>query len=314
MTNLSLYEWARQRGYQVGIGRIDLLQEVSEELEQRKTEKEIDPYISREYLNFDIDFRETDEKRSSSVIVVVVPRPAHIIGFTIDDKLVETILPPTYLGYRRLFETIRQDLRKNVFNGQKQVKTISAPLKALAHRLGIVSYGRNNLTYTREYGSYQQLAGYLVNTLLPLPKPEFTNAQTKQMLPECVKCKACSEACPMGVISQEHFLIHAEKCYTRYSESLSPLPDEIQPPSPDCIIGCMQCQKICPVNKGRLKYQDTGIIFSSEEIRAILEPKLMHPQLKEAITAKYLTLGLSEDSDILFRNFRTLIKYKTHQQ
>lgn len=305
MKSRNIYEWSQERGYRVGIGEIDLLRSVNKELEQRKTRREIDPNFFEENLSFIRNSNASEMNHSSSLIIVAVPRPAHIVSFEFDEKIIEMILPPTYVDYRSLFEHIRQDLEKHVFAEQAQITTLSAPLKALASLLGIVSYGKNNITYIPEFGSYFQLAGFLVNT--PFSKTEFAEKNGKQALPECANCKACIKACPRGVISQDRFLIHAEKCYTLYSESASPIPFEIQPPSPNCIIGCMKCQVVCRVNKGRLKYKNTGVSFSSEETHAILDSNLMNPKLSEAIETKFSTLGLSESVKIFFRNFRNFM-------
>jgi epoxyqueuosine reductase len=305
MKSRNIFEWSQDRGYRIGIGGIDLLKNVNKELEQRKTRREIDLNFFEENLSFIRDLNDFEMKHPSSLIMVAVPRSAHIVSFEFDEKIIEKVLPPTYVGYRCLFETIRQDLEKYVFAGQVQVTTLSAPLKALASLLGVVSYGRNNLTYIREFGSYFQLAGFLVNT--PIPKTELIENNGKPVLSECANCRACIKACPVRVIKQDRFLIQAEKCYTLYSESLSPIPSEILSPSPDCIIGCMKCQVVCPVNKGRLKYKNTGVSFSSKETHAILDSNLMNPKLSEAIEAKYSSLGLSESSDILFRNFRNFM-------
>jgi epoxyqueuosine reductase len=305
MKTRNIYKWSQERGYRIGIGGIDLLKNVKEELEQRKTRREIEPDFFEEYLSFIRDLNDVEIKHPSSLIIVAVPRPAHIVSFELDEKIIEMILPPTYMGYRRLFETIRQDLEKHVFAGQVQATTLSAPLKALASLLGVVSYGRNNIAYIPEFGSYFQLAGFLVET--QIPKTELNENNVKPVLSECTNCRACIKVCPMGVINQDRFLIHAEKCYTLYSESISPIPSDIRAPSPDCIIGCMKCQMVCPVNKGRLKYKNTGVSFSSKETRAILSSSLMNPKLSESIEAKFSTLALSEGSDILFRNFRNLM-------
>jgi epoxyqueuosine reductase len=275
-------------------------------LKERITRGEIDPNFFEENLGFIRELNDFEMKRPSSLIMVAVPRPAHIVSFEFDDIIIEMVLPPTYVGYRSLFETVRRDLEKQVFAGQVQVTILSAPLKALAGLLGVVSYGRNNLTYIPDFGSYFQLAGFLGNTAIP--KTETTKDNVKPVLSECAKCKACLKACPFGVIDQGRFLIHAEECYTLYSESPSPIPSEISSPSPDCIIGCMNCQMVCPVNKGRLKYQHTGISFSSIETHAILDPNQMNPELSEAIGTKFAPLGLSESGEILLRNFRRIIR------
>jgi epoxyqueuosine reductase len=305
MYSRKLYAWSQEKGYLVGIGGIDLLREVKKELEQRKVTKEIDPNFFEEYLSFIRDLDTSEKERSSSLIVVAVPRSAHILSFELNTKIIEMILPPTYVGYRSLFETIRQELEKQVFARQVKVTTLYAPLKALASLLGLVSYGRNNITYIPEFGSYHQLAGFLADT--PLPKTEFIENNRKKELKQCARCEACIKACPMGVISKDRFLIQAEKCYTLFSESSSPIPAEIRPPSPDCIIGCMRCQRVCPANKDRLKYKNSRVSFSSEETHAILDSGRMNAKLSEAIAAKFSVLGLSESSDIVFRNFRNFM-------
>ena len=286
MCSRKIYAWSQKRGYLVGIGGIDLLKNVKKELEQRKATKEIDPNFFEENLNFIRDLNTSEINHSSSLLVVAVPRSAHIVSFELDTKIIEMILPPTYVGSRNLFETIRQDLEKHVFAGQVKVTTLSAPLKALASLLGIVSYGRNNITYIPEFGSYFQLVGFLANT--PLPKTEFIENNRKKELKECDNCRACIKACPMRVISKDRFLIHAEKCYTLFSESISPIPSEIHPPSSDCIIGCMKCQMVCPVNKGRLKYKNTGVSFSSKETHAILDSERMNPNYQKQLQPNFL--------------------------
>jgi epoxyqueuosine reductase len=300
-----IYAWSQEKGYLVGIGGTEFLREVKKELEQRKVTKEIDPNFFEEYLSFIRDLDTSEKGHSSSLIVVAVPRPAHVVSFELDTKIIEMILPPTYVGYRSLFETVRQELEKHVFGGKVKVTTLFAPLKALASLLGLVSYGRNNITYIPEFGSYYQLVGFLADTALS--KTEYIENNRKKELKQCAKCEACIKACPMGVISKGRFLIHAEKCYTLFSESSSPIPAEIHPPSPDCIIGCMKCQMVCPANKGRLRYKNSGVSFSSEETHAILDSERMNPKLSEAISAKFSVLGLSESSDIVFRNFRNFM-------
>ena len=58
-----------------------------------------------------------------------------------------------------------------------------APLKPLAVRLGLVRYGRNNVTYAPGMGSYIQLLGYLTDASLPLP--DGWRPQEPTLLPEC---------------------------------------------------------------------------------------------------------------------------------
>lgn len=301
-------EWAEQRGFKVGKGEIDLLDRAIKELEQQKAAHEIDSFFFKENLCFSNDFINVNMNQNQSLIIVAVPRPAHIVGFSFDKKIINMVLPPTYVDYRSIFANVRRDLEKHVFSEQVELKTLSAPLKSLASNLGVVSYGKNNLTYVPEFGSYFQLVGYLVNTPFLHKKSAENNKRT--FMQECSNCSACSKVCPMNAISSDRFLLHAEKCYTLHSESSRLLPDEIRPPSPNCLIGCMKCQEICPMNKGKLKFENTGILFSSKETLAILDSDKMTVSLLEKIESKFTALGLSESTKIFFRNFKNFMRIK----
>lgn len=87
----------------------------------------------------------------------------------------------------------------------------------------------------------------------------------------CAKCRICIKACPTGAIREDRFLISAERCYTLSSESKEPTPDWATPPASPCLIGCMACQEICPENKGRLRYEPSGVEFTAGETEALLE-------------------------------------------
>jgi len=318
MKELEIRDWSRERGYRIAIGGAEFLETAHQELNLRKQRGEIDSGFFREYLSFMAEPDKIGMTHPLSIIIVAVPRPAHIIRFEYGERIIKMVLPPTYVGYRALFETIRSDLETHVFPGRNPLTILSSPLKSLSGLLGLVNYGRNNLTYIPEFGSYFQLAGYLIDA--QLDKTEFRisgeslDGRVKPLLSQCAKCRACVNACPMGAIAADRFLLHAEKCYTRFSESASPIPAGIYPPSPDCIIGCMECQRICPANKNRLAYEDTGVLFSSKETRAILEPHRMNQRLSQEIDAQLDPLGLSENNDIFFRNFRNYICYQSEKK
>jgi epoxyqueuosine reductase len=304
----NIKKWAAKRGYKTGIGEVNILDKVTKELEQKKDRKEIDPLFFKDNLSF---FEKNDDlasKQGQTVIIVALPRPAHYVGFILDSKIIKVILPPTYFHYHSTFETIRRDMKKNVFNENVEPKTLNVSLKLLANYLGIVSYGKNNLAYIPDFGSYFQLVGYLVNA--PFRDKKSAKDQKRSLMKECENCSACSKACPMGAISKDRFLLFAEKCYTLYSESSNNFPDDVRPPSPNCIFGCLKCQEICPKNRGKLKYENSGIMFSEEETQAVLTGKPISRRLSDSIKTKYKSMGLTENSNLFFRNLRVLWKHK----
>ena len=64
------------------------------------------------------------------------------------------------------------------------------------------------------------------------------------------------------------------------------------------------------MNKGKLKFENTGILFSSKETLAILDSDKMTVSLLEKIESKFTALGLSESTKIFFRNFKNFMRIK----
>lgn len=261
--------WAERRGYRVAAGGLAVLDEIRNTLQGRRERGEIEPAFFRENLDSFTTLQDTPLENPRSVIVVGVPRPAHILSFRHRDKDIETILPPTYVRYRRTYDEVRDDLRRALSGTGYRLELLNAPLKSLGASLGILSYGRNNVGYIEGLGSSFQLVGMISD--LPAEEESGFRPLEEALLAKCRKCRICAAACPTGAIGQDRFLLHAEKCYTLFSESVNPIPEDLKAPSPQCLIGCLKCQDVCPENKGRLRYQKTAVSFSAEETEIFLE-------------------------------------------
>jgi len=310
MIQQNVLRWAKERGYKVGFAEISLLEEVRNKLAGRRADGEFAPGFYEENLASFKYLEGSAIGKPGALLLVVVPRPAHVLSFEFEGERIETLLPPTYANYRPFFEEVRRDLINNALGPSVRIETLHAPLKSLAAGMGLVSYGRNNVTYTPEFGSYLQLVGYVLET--PVHGATSLSPTAEPRLELCTTCRACLKACPMGAITEERFLIHAERCYTLFSESKRPIPEAFRPPSPECLIGCLKCQKVCPLNKGLLRRQRTGITFTTEETDALLRDQdLTDDPIGEAILAKFGTLGLTEDVEVLRRNLRLLCELRS---
>jgi len=216
------------------------------------------------------------------------------------------------VGYRALFESVGKDLKDNVFDQSRNVEIVQAPLKSLAVCLGLALYGKNNVTYVPDFGSYFQLAGYVTDVPLGAMADDV---ELERKLGLCSSCQACLKACPTEAITGERFMIRAEKCYTLHSESSKPIPADIKPPSPDCLIGCLRCQEVCPANKGLLKKENAEVAFTKDETLALLqEGNVQDENLAKSIQAKFDVLALTEGISIFRRNLRQLLRLKCDGQ
>jgi epoxyqueuosine reductase len=300
-----LKAWAEARGYRVAGAEVSALDEVRKTLEDRRAKGEVDDRFYRDNLS-DLTYLDGCRVgRPRSVLLAAVPRPAHLLAFSAGGKALETILPPTYVLYRKFFEDVRSDLEQAMSGLSLRLELLSAPLKALGNAAGLLSYGRNNLGYVEGMGSYVQLVGLVSD--LPLEGWDLPERAPKGLLVRCEKCRACVKACPTGAISLDRVLLRAEKCYTVFSESAEPIPPGLDPPSPRCLVGCLKCQEVCPENKGRLKTERAGLFFSETETSDFLRVARGSKDLLSWARDTLRPLGLSGDVFIFARNLEKIL-------
>jgi epoxyqueuosine reductase len=297
-----LLRWAESRGYRVAWGPVTMFDVARNELERRRDEGEIEEDFFRENLQFDqapLLFRTARDR----ILVVAMPRPAHSVEFTVGSQSLRAVLPPTYLHYRSTFEDVRRDLAVNALSSW-QVRQIEGPLKSLASRLGLVRYGRNNLTYAPGIGSYLQLLGYLTDA--PLPIDAGWTPHEPSLLDECEACRICQALCPTGAVSEERVLLHAQRCLTLANESPGTWPSWVSPAVHHCLLGCLLCQRQCPANPD-LPVEATGVTFDDEETRALLAGGQHNGQIWDRIRQKFERLGQPYQEAVIGRNLQGLL-------
>ncbi len=301
MINL-LEHWACERGYRIACGDIGILQEVRCELHSRKNMGELDSSFAENYLA-SFRYEQSAEKIGTpqALLVIAVPRPAHRVKFATRAGPIEVILPPTYLRYRAFFTEVCDDLTSAIPQMRGHLEILLAPLKALACRLGLASYGRNNLAYITEWGSYFQLVGYISD--LDLGSAGYARSHLPELMADCEACGICTSACPTGAISEERTLLHAENCTTLFSEEPGELAHNLYA---NCLFGCLVCQDMCPVNAGRLQIESAGVSFTVEETEAILAGRMAGGEVETSAAHKLAVLGLSEEG-LVGRNLAHLV-------
>lgn len=298
----SLRRWAHGRGWQVGWGPLAVVDAARADVGSRGISRALAEYAG-EAISPE-DARSLSARGLASVVVVVAPRPAHAVLFDRDGGPVEAVLPPTYLGYRDLFEEVRRALAEDALPAAR-VETLAAPLKQVAARLGLVSYGRNNVTYAPGAGSWIQLLGYVTDARLPL-LGRWRPAEPS-LLSRCRTCRACVNSCPTGAISKDRVLLHADRCLTFANEVEGPWPDFVDPRTHHALVGCLLCQGRCPENP-ELPVESSGVVFTREETAALLsEPEDREGPAWAGIRGKLGRLGQPHMEDVLARNLRALV-------
>ncbi len=303
----AILEWAASRGYEVGWTEPAAIGEVVAEIETRRRAGGFDEAFANENLSFDAGCSaRTDPWKS---LVIVMPRPAHLVRFLTGRGTIETLLPPTYERYRPTFEDVRRELAGSVLRGA-EVETLKVPLKLLAARLGLVRYGRNNVTYSPSAGSYLQLLGYLTDA--DLPPEAHRSLQEPELLDECAACGVCEALCPTSAIGGDRVLLHVERCLTLANETAGRWPAWVPAAAHNCLIGCLACQRMCPANP-ELPTRDSGVVFGEEETRALLSDGERTGPVWTRIRHNLEVLGQPYQEEVLGRNLKALISVDSSQ-
>lgn len=291
----ALKRWATENGCRIAWGPASVLDDIREELSNRASSGELDPEFHDEWLT---DFRYPNGTEGT-VIVAAFPQPGRKAVFETGEGRVEAFIPPTYgetIGRLNFSEKLFDDIPE----ARECLEALYVPLKSTAARFGLVRYGRNNITYVDRFGSYFQLAGFLVaENWKPYPGRK---AYRPQSVPECESCDLCIGACPTGAISDDRFLIQAHRCLTYHNEGSKPWPEDLPASAHHCLVGCMACQEACPLNAGMLSTVDSGVVFTKDETDAALEDEVW-PSVKE----KLRQLQVDHYAQVLGRNLRALL-------
>jgi epoxyqueuosine reductase len=301
-----LLEWASRRGYRVAWGPGSTIAGVTQEIAGRRSGSE----INESFFENELKSMVAAEMDSSEHAIILVAKPvsAHLVGFDVGGRIVEALLPPTYFRYRTAFEEVRRDLAENVLK-DSHVEHLAAPLKALASRLGLVDYGRNNIGYVKGMGSYFQLCGYVTDARLSeMSEPGLGRGS---LLADCENCGICMSMCPTGAITDDRVLLRAERCLTYANENAGDWPDWVSPDSHNSLVGCLECQRNCPANP-ELPVERSGLSFSAAETRRLLSSEQSaDTQTETGIRFKLAWLGQPYIESVLGRNLKALLKSKT---
>ena len=242
-------------------------------------------------------------QKAASVLITAIPQPMIRPGFVYEGTRKTVALPPTYLAdkdRKRVTDIVTDTLKPH---GYSAARFAAIPLKLLAVCSGLSRYGRNNITYIPEFGSYYTLYAFLTD--LTADEDPW---QAPARMDLCDTCDMCRQSCPTGSIPFDRDIIRAENCLTYFNESEEPFPDWIDNTWHNAIVGCMRCQEVCPANRGRLKTIERPDAFDEEETRMLLCGREFDslPQ-KTKDTLEDLGLSFSYRSGVFSRNLKAAL-------
>jgi epoxyqueuosine reductase len=289
-----------ERGYRGAVLPVEHVARLRYEIEECLRQKKIDAALYEKRLShfrFDVS---TSLPRACSIIVTAAPQPQRKVTFHLNGQTYSFIIPPTYYGDTD--NQIRDVLQDTLSSNGYQLYPAALPEKLLAVCSGMAKYGRNNIAYIEDLGSFVSPRAFLSD--MPIDSSDWLEPR---VMKDCDKCKACLEACPTGAIVPDRFLIHAERCITFLNEDSEEFPEWIDPAWHNSLVGCMKCQLVCPVNKQFVKWVEEGEDFTEAETELILNGVPLDripPETVDKLNRCYML----EYLDVLPRNLRALLK------
>ncbi|HEY4695654.1 MAG TPA: 4Fe-4S double cluster binding domain-containing protein [Candidatus Hydromicrobium sp.] len=298
----NLNNFLRKYNYRAGIISFSRLEELRRELEDLYEKEYIDKTLYESHLSSFTFNKAESSFKPESVIIVAVPRPQHRIYFNIKNKHLPVLIPPTYVNSNKINQEAAALLNRYMSGTGYMVDDAILPEKLLAVRSGISKYGKNNISYIEDLGSFYQLASFFSNVSC-----SDESWYEERELEKCSDCRACLKNCPTGAITARRFLLHAEKCLTFLNEGDGDFPAWIKPEFHSCLIGCIRCQIVCPYNRPFTSWIEDIGEFSAEETEYLLE-ELPPDRLPSSIVKKINLMGLDGYIGKIPRNLKALVR------
>jgi len=290
------------RGAVVPIARIDDLKNDAHALKHGDCHTQYIDWIAKEpdrYIPANLPFN------PRSVIVVAVPCPKVMLEFIYHGEKIPVVLPPTYAGISVIETEVASYL--NAFlnpRGFSAYEYDEFPQKWLAVHCGLTKYGRNNICYHEEFGSYIRLVTCFSD--LPCDEGEWFPFRRMEI---CETCCACVVACPTKAIDAERLLIDADVCLTSFNEGEGAFPDRLDKSAHNALVGCIKCQDCCPQNIQNKDNIMIGVSFTDEETEELLTHTENEPYSQVLIEKieSVCAVGIKWYGDKLPRNLKALI-------
>jgi epoxyqueuosine reductase len=238
MTQLLLLQELEALGIKAAFASLNHLDSLKEDIDLPLLQGKIPPKIADDYLQYDF----TVPEGFHSLLIASCRIPNTSIHVETEFGMKEMILPTVYFNTpeaNAFTTTMATFFEKHGIESKK----VHLPLKLLAARTGLGQYGRNNISYVDDFGSYHKLTAFYTTYRIP-----ETTWSELHFHPYCSDCHVCEVSCPTGIISHDQFMIDTSKCLPLPNEIEGSFPDWVKPKAHNALMGCLRCQSNCPIN------------------------------------------------------------------
>lgn len=217
--------------------------------------------------SFDIDY--IVAPHSSGVIILFLFPYAPFEPFPAGHMFVDNYYLASHKGYHRTNEVIAA-LK---VAGLKAARYRGEPLKNLAERIGAGKRCKNDLIYTKKYGSYIYLDAVIIE------EAEMNLEPRQEKEKEKTECALCIAACPNNALSEKGF--ERGRCLRQFMDKRHSPTEEEQKLIGDRLMGCIDCRAVCPRNAKILP-----VSVPPEILAATKKGKIDYNKIKEYIGDK----------------------------
>ncbi len=243
------------------------------------------------------------------VILLVRETKLGLIDLNYKGKKHQIMISPGYFGSSKygqneLIDYVKSNIIRSTDYRLEPV-TGNLHIKSITVRSGLGRYGRNNLCYVDEMGSFIVIRAFLTDF-------DF-NDETffdMKLMAACENCRLCVTKCPTEAITGDNSPIDVDRCITLYNENLGELPEWIDHSVYNALFGCMRCQMYCPVNKDVMKNSHHLGELSEDETMVLLNGTKNSPLL-DSISEK-LQIPIAKHPDyylsVIQRNLKMLLE------
>jgi len=286
---------------------VDHLKELQDDIDKLYCEDKLSHNeVYRSYIEnkrFEIPENLPDAK---SIIILAIFTKLALVNFNFEGKKRQLMIPPQYYDDGLTLDDIKTLVKKNIIKqrGYKIEMSSSMHLKLLAVRSGLGKFGKNNLCYVDEMGSFISL--YAFFTDFEFKQDDWTDIS---MMEQCSSCTICMKSCPNGCIREDNFVIDAGRCLPLFNEIQGEFPDWLDKKAHNALIGCMRCQLPCPADHQVINQPVFLEDLTEQETNMILNGKIERDLLDSICKKLKMFTPANSDSRIpvIQRNLKALI-------